>query len=392
MGRNRRLSDLGVAALKPRSKRYVHPDPELPGHFIRVQPTGTKSFVAVVRDPTGRQRWVTIGTVGHLKIAEAREKARAAIGAVKAGISHAAPESFDVVAETWFVRHVQAKGLLSAQGVKRFIDRHLIPAWQGRDFRSIRRADVAVLLDQVEDQSGARTADYVLAIIRSIANWYASRTDDYVSPVVRGMRRTSPKQRARSRILNDDELRQVWRAAEENGVFGAFLRLCLLTGQRREKIAQMQWDDIAIDGTWHIPTKDREKGSGGELPLPPMAIDIIREQSRFVDNPYVLAGRGDGHIKGIANRKNQFDAKAKLTTPWVIHDLRRSARSLMARAGVRPDVAERVLGHAIRGVEGIYDRHSYLAEKADALKRLAALIETIVNPPTGNVVSLVAAQ
>jgi integrase len=74
--------------------------------------------------------------------------------------------------------------------------------------------------------------------------------------------------------------------------------------------------------------------------------------------------------------------------PWVLHDLRRTARSLLSRAGVRPDISERVLGHAIPGVEGVYDRHSYSDEKADALNRLAALVESIIDPPVGNVVAM----
>lgn len=77
---------------------------------------------------------------------------------------------------------------------------------------------------------------------------------------------------------------------------------------------------------------------------------------------------------------------------WVLHDLRRTAKSLMARAGVRPDISERVLGHVIGGVEGVYDRHTYRDEKADALKRLAALIDSIVNPPAANVIPIGAAQ
>lgn len=76
---------------------------------------------------------------------------------------------------------------------------------------------------------------------------------------------------------------------------------------------------------------------------------------------------------------------------WKLHDLRRTARSLMSRAGVRPDIGERCLGHAVGGVEGIYDRHHYRDEMADALRRLAALIERIVNPPAGNVVPFEAA-
>ncbi len=74
--------------------------------------------------------------------------------------------------------------------------------------------------------------------------------------------------------------------------------------------------------------------------------------------------------------------------PWTLHDLRRTARSLMSRAGVRPDISERVLGHAIPGVQGVYDRHTYDSEKADALKRLSDLISKIVKPPKGNVVPL----
>src|SRR5207344_2757667 len=134
-----------------------------------------------------------------------------------------------------------------------------------------------------------------------------------------------------------------------------------------------------------IPAEDREKGTGGSLVLPAMAIDIIRAQPHFGSNPFVFAGRGDGHFNGFSPCKKAFDKKMKIA-PWVIHDLRRSARSLMSRAGVRPDIAERVMGHAIPGVEGIYDRHSYRDEKAEALRRLAALIDTIVHPPLGNAV------
>src|SRR5262249_44928231 len=105
-------------------------------------------------------------------------------------------------------------------------------------------------------------------------------------------------------------------------------------------------------------------------------------------NPHVFAvGGGKGVFNSFSQRKDELDGKISMP-PWVIHDLRRTARSLMSRAGVRPDIAERVLGHAIPGVEGVYDRHSYADEKAAALPRLAAWVERILNPPTGNVVSM----
>ena len=200
-----------------------------------------------------------------------------------------------------------------------------------------------------------------------------------------------PNERARERILSDDEISAVWKVAEANGKFGAFVRLALLTAQRREKVAAMRWQDVAVDGVWTIPSEAREKGNARELVLPQAAVEIIKAQPRFADCPYVLAGRGGGYFRGYSKTKADFDRKVPIVQ-WRIHDLRRTARSLMSRAGVRPDVAERVMGHAIAGVEGIYDRHSYRDEKADALRRLASLIEKILQPAYGNVVPLVAAQ
>jgi integrase len=385
--RRKSLSDAAIAALKPRPKGYTVPDPELPGHYLRVRPTGAKSFVAVARAPHGKQLWHTIGSASLYTIGEARGMARDAIKAIRAGADRSPSEAFEAVAAQWLKRHVDAKGLRTRDAITRCLDNHLLPAWSGREFIGLRRADVAKLLDHVQDSAGPQAADFALAVMRNIANWYATRHDDYASPVVRGMRRTDAKKRARARILDDDELRAVWKQAEANGTFGNIIKLALLTAQRREKIASMKWPDVTVDGVWTITAEAREKGNAGELALPEAAIEIIKAQPRFGSNVFVFAGRGDGHFNGFSKAKRALDAKVKIA-PWVVHDLRRTARSLMARAGVRPDVAERVMGHAIRGVEGIYDRHQYRDAKADAVRRLSGLIETIINPPVGNVVPL----
>jgi integrase len=388
------LSDKGVAALKPRSKRYAFPDPELTGHYVRVQSSGQRSYVTVARDPAGKQVWATIGACDVLSIDEARARAREAIKRVRAGLPAfesppTKPDSFRDVAENWIKRHVVENGLRSHKEIVRCLDRYVFPAWQDREFMSLRRSDIAALLDRIQDEHGPRQADYVLAIIRGIANWFSSRHDEYRSPFTRGMRRTDPKTRKRTRILSDDEIRGLWRVTENGGRFGAIIRLALLTAQRREKIAGMRWADVSLDGTWTVPTDDREKGTGGALVLPKAAVDIIQQQSRLGENPHVFAGKGRGPFSGFSKSQRELDAKLEEMPPWSLHDLRRSARSLMSRAGVRPDIAERVLGHAISGVEGVYDRHSYRDEKADALLRLAALIrDIIVVPEQAKVVSM----
>jgi len=200
------------------------------------------------------------------------------------------------------------------------------------------------------------------------------------------MRRVPTEARKRSRILSDDEIRRVWTAAEAAGAYGAMVRLALLTGQRRDKVVGMRWTDVSPDGMWTIRTAPREKGNPGTLKLPEAALAIIRAQPRFVTNAHVLAGQG-GAINTFSRAKEALDAACGISD-WTIHDLRRTARSLLSRAGVRPDIAERVLGHAVAGVEGVYDRHHYRDELADALRRLATLVERIVNPPADNVVAL----
>ena len=321
MGRRRTLTDEGVAKLPAKRMRYAHPDPEMPGHYIRVTPSGEKSFVAVVREREGKQRWLTIGKPGPYSIKLARKRAAELIRAIKEGKTE--PDSFEAVASKWRELHCVARGLRSLSE----IDRHLARmnrAWTGRLFADIGRGDVAKLLDNIESRNGPRQATYCLQVFSSLANWYAARDDNYRSPIVKGMRRGSPVKR--ERILSDDEIRQVWAA---DGQFGAFVKLALLTAQRKEKIASMQWVDLDGD-VWTIATEAREKGNAGELVLPAVALNIINAQPRLASNPHVLAGRGDTHINAWSQSKREFDAKLQSVEPWTIHDLRRTARSLMS--------------------------------------------------------------
>ena len=92
MARRKTLTDTMIAALSPKASAYTVPDPELSGLYVRVQPTGTKKFVAVARNPNNKQRWITLGAAGVYSIAEAREKAREAIKATREGKYSIRPE------------------------------------------------------------------------------------------------------------------------------------------------------------------------------------------------------------------------------------------------------------------------------------------------------------
>jgi Phage integrase central domain len=239
------MTDRGVAQLRSRAARYAVSDPELRGHWIRIQPSGAKSFWTVTRNPEGKQIWSLVGPADAMGIEAARMQARSMLQRVRSGLPAVEPraESFGAVVENWLKRHVEANGLRSAKEIRRLLAAHILPSWRDREFVSIRRSDVAAMLDEVEDGHSARQADAVLSITRAVMNWFATRHDDYVPPVVKGMHRRSAHAQARARVLGDDEVRQVWLAAESNGTFGAIVRICLLTAQRSRKVAAMRWDD-----------------------------------------------------------------------------------------------------------------------------------------------------
>jgi hypothetical protein len=163
MARRKTLTDRMVARMKPGAKRITMPDPELRGHYLRITPKGAKSFVAVARDPGGRQVWTTIGGADVLTIAEARETAREVIQRVKAGqpafeAPPAKPDTLQDIAENWMQRHVRAKRLRTETEISRVLSKYIYPAMKDRDFETIGRADVTKLLDAVRSCTGTPRA------------------------------------------------------------------------------------------------------------------------------------------------------------------------------------------------------------------------------------------
>ncbi len=163
------------------------------------------------------------------------------------------------MAANWLKRHVGANKLRSQAEIKRLLAAHVLPVWGERPFLSIRRSDVAALLDEVGDEHRPRQADAVLTAVRSLMNWYATRSDDHTPPIVRGMRRQSPHATARARV--DDKIRAIWIAAERAGAFGSVVQLALLTAQRRAKIVRVRWSEIKGDA-WTLALEARAATDG----------------------------------------------------------------------------------------------------------------------------------
>jgi integrase len=377
------LTDRAIRALRaaPSGKRHLVWDAQVPGLAVRVTDRGVKTFTLVVRYPGSHNPAPrSLGTYGAITLEAARVKARDWLALISAGtdpkVREAArkADTFAAISEEYFRR--DGKALRTAAVRRRIVERLVYPSLGTRPIDSIKRSEIIRLLDGIEDGNGPVMADRTLALIRKIMNWHASRSDDFRSPIVRGMARTKAKERARDRILTDEELVRVWRQAETNGVFGALVRFILLTAARLGEAADMTWSEIA-DGDWTLPASRNKTKIELVRPLSRAALAVLEERPKAGNWIFSMSGRVS-FLSSAHYFKVAFD-KACGVNDYVIHDLRRTSRSLMSRAGVDADIAERCLGHVIPGVRGVYDRHEYHREKARAYELLAGLIERIVS-------------
>jgi integrase len=380
------------------------------GFGVRVTAAGARAFILNYR-LRGREYRYTIGGWPDWSALKAVREARNLRQRVDRGENPledrgSSPLAVTVasVLDEFMVRYVRNKNqpLRSAHNYESAFTRLVKPRIGKLGIYELRRSHIIKMLDEIEDVNGPVMADRTLAYIRKAFNWHATRDDQFNVPVVRGMGRVKPTERARTRVLSDEEIRCIWPVLDELGNYGALVKMLLLTAQRHQEVARMSYNEITNDGIWTIPAERYKAKRPNFVSLSKAALALIAAQPRFADchyvfpsrakTPYSRSGRNKAALdravfKGMQKNAKQ-GAKVEPLPNWTIHDLRRTAKTLMVRAGVRPDISERVLGHVIAGVEGTYDRHSYADEKRDALEKLAAIVERILNPPASNIADL----
>jgi integrase len=365
------------------------------GLGVRVTANGTRAYVLNYRIG-GRERRMTIGDAqdGSWSVLDAVKRARELRHQIDRGddpLAGKMPAKAKMVEETVTVGAVLDK-FLERSPMRRpeifqsAFDRLVKPAIGSMPIHDLKRRHIAEMLDGIEDNNGKVMAANALAYTRAALNWHAARDDDFRSPIVRGMGPGRPS--ARDRILTDEELRVLWPVFGETGNFGLAYRIMLLTGCRRGEVVGMTWEELSEDlATWIIPAERYKTKITHVVPLPEMAREIIADQTRWCSR--VFPGLGGAQLSRGGNHKATVDKRAPGLARWRIHDLRRTARSLLGRAGVRPDIAARCLGHIPADVDSrVYDHHAYLDEKADAFERLAGLVSRILADDEAKVVRL----
>jgi integrase len=181
--------------------------------------------------------------------------------------------------------------------------------------------------------------------------------------------------KARERVLSDQELTTIWRACEHDD-FGRIVKLCILTGCRREEIGLLKWSEVNLDTrTITIPGDRVKNRRTHSLILPVLAIDILKATPRRDGHDFIFGGGNNGFASWSFN-VTALKARMAPLPPWVLHDLRRTFRTGLGRLGVPPHVAELCVNHAKNGIEAVYDKHRYEPEIKAALEKWANHIVT----------------
>ena len=379
----------------PPGKRVLVYDSQQPRLALQVTDTGARSFILYTRI-AGRPVRRFIGKAGVMLVADARQRAGAWLAHIAAGrdpaeverarIAAATPKAvhrFADVAEAFIQRHVA--GQRSAREIAANVRAHLVSRWCRRPIEEIGVDDVVALSEAFRKAGHIGAGQKTFAQGRALFRWAIhSRAYDIDRSPFEGL---SPAVligtlAPRDRVLGEAEIRALWRHADAAGEpDGAFLKLLLLTGARRDEVADMSWPELDMVGRlWTVPA-GRFKGKRDHIvPLSSDALALLEAMPKRNAGPYLLTTTaGARPIAGFSKIKRRADTAVKASTPWTLHDVRRTMRSGLSALGVPPAVAELCIGHRLPGLLGVYDRHEALAERRDAFEKWSARLREITS-------------
>jgi integrase len=414
----KKLTDLFVDRLAPPAKgRIEYFDTSFPALALRVTDTGHKSWSLFYR-AAGRQRRYTIGGYPAFDPAAARKAASAALHRVEAGGDPAeekrqrrlgpkpTADDFASVAREYLERQVKKNTAASTyKETARIIEIDVIPEWGRRPIRTIVRPDVTALVDKKAASGAEVQANRILARLRTLFGW-AVEKDRIASNPCDGLKPPT-KEKSRDRVLSNAEIKVFWEGCDELAwPFGPLFKVLLLSAQRRDEVASMQWDEIDLEtGVWNIPKTKAKNGVGHEVQLSREAIAILSALPRITpakDHPaFVFTTNAKTAVSGFSRAKERIDAfmaarAGGAIDPWILHDLRRTATTKMAELKIPPFVVDRILNHTsgtIRGVARVYNRFEYRDERRDALAVWGRAVDAIVTERRAdNIVTLSAAR
>jgi integrase len=389
-----KLTKNSIDSLPTSASDTTYWDAGCPGFGVKVTPKGRKVFVVLYR--TGgagsRLRKYTIGVFGRVTLHQARVAAQRVFAAKLEGRDPAAEkltakqrvvaDRVDELLEAFIAQHVSKNR--SASEISRLLRREVGKVWGHRSIHEIRKRDVVEVISAIDERGAPVAANKALKNIKTFLRWCVGRAVLDQSPAD-GVPLPA-KEVARDRMLTDPELTQVILAARTmGGPYGGIVELLALTGQRREEVAGSTWDEFDLgQRSWTLPKTRTKNAKQHTVHLSAQAIAVLKRMKK--QGPLVFSFHGSTPFQGFSLAKRELDEMSGVKN-WRLHDLRRTCVSGMARLGIPPHVADKILNHqsgTISGVAAVYQRHDFLDERNDALERWGAHVARMVVDASSN--------
>jgi integrase len=409
----KRFTENYLKTLKPTGRREDIREKGRSGFYIRVFPSGEKSWIYLYKKD-GTQRRLTLGNYPAMSLSEAHAAHENARLEVKRGgdPATAAQEAKQQEKEADTVKQLAAEYIekwakprkRSWQEDARILDKDIIPVIGKKRAKEVTRRDIIRLLDKIAGRGALIAANRTQALLRKLFNFAIGEDIVPFNPCLEINRRG--EEHKKDRWLSDDEIRQHWQGILDSDLTRqtqVALLLQLVTAQRKGEVVAMRWDQIESD-MWTIPAENAKNKQAHRVPLSPQALNLLDMVKN--DSPWVFPAPS-GHLRGDSisratrrylmriKKPTESDPDAKLTKndpEWFTpHDLRRTAATNMTKAGHNRLTVSKVLNHVEGGVTAIYDRHSYDKEKRQALEAWGRRLDSILTEQkdqSSNVVNL----
>ena len=388
-----RLTKSTIDALPAAKADVVYWDAGCPGFGVKVTPKGRKVFIVLYRagGAGSKLRKYTIGPYGRVTLHQARIAAQKVFAAKLEGRDPAAEkrearrrlvaDRVGDLLETFIDQRLAQNR--SAHEIARLLRREVGKPWAGRGIHEISKRDVVEIIAAIEQRGAPVAANKALKSLKTFLRWCVGRAVLDQSPA-EGVPLPT-KEVTRDRILNDQELAQVIRAAREmGGPYGGIVELLALTGQRREEVGQMTWNELDLARrVWTLPKSRTKNAKEHIVHLSAQSIAVLKRAER--KGPFIFTLFGSKPFRQHSRGKRRLDQLSGVTE-WRLHDLRRTCVSGMARLGIAPHVADKILNHqagTIPGVAAVYQRHEFLSERQEALDLWGAHIDAILSEKPG---------
>ena len=400
-----KLTMASVEAAEKGDRDVVIWDRDLRGFGLKITSSGSKIYIVQYR-MGGREASTRRYTIGRHDSPwtpiDARREAERVLMQVRSNSDPQAAktekrrQTVDLALDAYIDTYLEAYGRTKWKprtflAVSSNLRRYVLRALRGKALPEITRRDITTILDRVPPSSvGLKRT--LFAHTRRLFAWAVERGDLKESPC-RGMK-SPPAVASRERVLSDEEMKAVLCASEfMPHPFGPFVRLLLLTGQRRDEVAGLRWEELNKDlELWTLPKTRTKNSCEHKVPISHPVARELNDLAGGDDWPkrgYVLTTTGKTPISGFSKMKTRLDRFVEglrdgdALAPWRLHDLRRSMATSFQRLGVRFEVTEAMLNHvsgAKSGVAGIYQRYDWAAEKRDAAELWAMHLRKVLNP------------